>query len=317
MTLNTEPLAPIGSREQMTYQQEGAVCLREVFAPDWIERLLPIARRVVIDKEDFGLLPTMPGRYLSRTIPEFRHFIFESPLAEAAARAIGSTTAKFFFEEIFAKPPRSDSKTIWHTDKMGWPVTGNMVPSLWLPLGSVSEENSLEFIVGSHRRHTPHWLFSPNARQMIRPPDRTPHPDESALRADPDNEFKSYSMEPGDLLVVHPNTLHYSHGNTSDDWRIALSTRIFGDDIRWKPRPDCVNLAGVSFDEMIEGEAPAGPLFPMLWSEDGHRDNDDQFPRGFSTVWSATQRRDDVNEDKLFASLLKETAGAKLSSGVE
>lgn len=316
MSLNSQPLHPIGANERKTYQQEGAVCLRGVFASDWIEQLLPIARRVVIDKEDFGLLPTMPGRYLSRTIPEFRQFVFESPLAEAAARAIGSSSAKFFFEEIFAKPPRSESKTIWHTDKMGWPVVGEMVPSLWLPLGPVSKENSLEFIVGSHRRHTPHWLFSPNARQMIRPPDRTPHPDEAALRADPDNEFKSYSMEPGDLLVVHPNTLHYSHGNTSDDWRIAISTRIFGDDIRWKPRPDCVNLAGVSFDEMIEGEAPAGPLFPILWSEDGYRDGDDKFPRGFATVWSATQRRDDVNEDKLFASLL-EAGEAKLSSGVE
>ena len=72
-------------------------------------------------------------------------------------------------------------------------------------------------------------------------------------------------------------------GNPTDDWRIAISERVFGDDIRWAPRPDCVNLAGVSFDEMLEGEAPMGSHFPLLWSEDGRSDGDADYPRGFAT----------------------------------
>ena len=81
-------------------------------------------------------------------------------------------------------------------------------------------------------------------------------------------------VQPGDLLVVHPWTLHYSGGNPEDIWRIAVSVRIFGDDIRWDPRPDCVNLAGISFDEMVAGERPMGPLCPLVWSEDGRREGD-------------------------------------------
>ncbi|MSQ85722.1 MAG: hypothetical protein EXR10_02600 [Alphaproteobacteria bacterium] len=302
MALNSSPLRPITAAERATYEQDGVVCLRQVLSPDWIDLVLPVAKRLVVDKEDFGLLPTIPGRYMSRLIPEFRKLIFESAMAEACARVIGSQHVRFFFDEIFAKSPTSAEKTIWHTDRMGWPTAGTMVPSLWLPLTPISTENSLECIAGSHTQDVKYWLFSPNARKMIKPADRMPHPDGEAWRKDPNVKFLKWTMEPGDMLVVHPWTLHYSSGNVSPDWRIAISVRMFGDDIRWAPRPDCVNLAGVSFDEMIEGEPPGGPCFPLLWSEGGQRDGDADFPRGFSTSWKR-KRRDHINDSKLFTML--------------
>lgn len=304
MGFNTEPLRAITDEDRETYARDGAVCLRKVFDPEWIESMQPAARRISVDEEDVGLLPSAPGRYMSRIIPEFRRFMFESPMGQAAAQTIGSKTARFFFEEIFAKSPQTDSKTLWHCDRMGWPVSGHMVPSLWIPLNPVAPENSLEILAGSQNQDVPYWLFSPNARKMIKPDDRAKHPDEAKLRADPDARFLNWEMEPGDMLVVHPWVLHYSSGNTSKDWRIAISARIFGDDIRWAPRPDCLNIAGVSFDEMVEGSPPEGPLFPVLWSEDGTRDGDANYPNGFATKWQA-QRRDTVNEDALFSEMAK------------
>lgn len=309
MALNRSPLRPITEEDIRTYERDGAVCLRQVFDAEWIELLRPVARRLVVDKEEFGLLPNVPGRYMSRRIAEFRRLVFDSPLAEAAARVMRSKEARFYFDEIFAKAPRSAEKTIWHTDRMGWPVEGKMVPSLWMPLGPITRANSLECIAGSHSQDVRYWLFSPNARKMLQPADRTSHPDCEPLRRDPAVRFLAWDMEPGDLLIVHPWTLHYSGGNPDDDWRIAISVRVFGDDIRWAPRPDCVNLAGVSFDEMIEGERPAGPLFPLLWSRNGRRDGDERFPRGFATTWSS-ERRDDLNEYALFEKLSRgRTAG--------
>jgi len=61
----------------------------------------------------------------------------------------------------------------------------------------------------------------------------------------------------------------------------------------------------VSFDEMIEGEAPDGDLFPLLWSAAGRRDDDSRYPRGFATSWAA-QRRDLVNESGKFEQLQAE-----------
>ncbi|MEM1261399.1 MAG: phytanoyl-CoA dioxygenase family protein [Pseudomonadota bacterium] len=302
MTFNRQPLQPITSEQSVTYARDGVVCLRNVFDPDWIDSLLQPARRIVIDKEDVGLLPTLPGRYMARVVPEFRRFVFESPLAEASAKTIDSREVRFFFDEFFAKPPQSDAKTIWHTDRMGWPTVGKMVPSLWVPLTPITKANSLEVLLGSHTEDKRYWLFSPNARQMIRPDDRLPHPDCESLRGKPGYTFKTWDMNPGDMLVVHPWVLHYSGGNPTDDWRIAVSIRVFGDDIRWAPRPDCLNLAGVSFDEMLAGEKPAGSHFPLLWSTDGRHDSDEHYPRGFATTWQQ-QEMNDINEYKLFGKL--------------
>lgn len=283
--MNKHPLRPISSEDVETYQRDGVVCLRQVFDQDWVELLLKPARRLCIDGEHLGLLPTAPLRHPSRTCPEVRKFTFESPLGEVCGRILQSREIRYFFEEYFAKAPRSTEKTIWHADRGGWPVTGQMVPSLWLALTPITLRNSLECLAGSHKHDVIYWLFSPNAKQMIQPPDRPNHPDGESLRSNPEARYLRWEMQPGDMLVIHPWTLHSATGNPEDYWRFALSTRVFGDDIRWEPRPDCLNVSGVSFDEMIPGEKPAGRAFPLLWSEDGRRDNPEDYPSGFATTW--------------------------------
>ncbi len=302
MALNRHPLREITDQDITDYARDGAVCLRQVLDPEWIELLRPIAEEVIIGKRDVGLLPTLPGRYMARCIPEYRRLVFESPIAEAAGKVMRSKEVRFFFDEFFAKPPRSDAKTLWHCDRMGWPTTGVMVPSIWIPLTPIVESNCLEVLAGSQHDDVPYWLFSPNARKMIKPDDRAPHPDVESRRGDPSLRFLRWQMDPGDILVVHPWALHYSAGNPTDGWRIAISERVFGDDIRWAPRPDCLNIAGVSFDEMLDGEKPGGDLFPLLWSQDGRRDGDARYPRGFSTSWD-TRPMGDINEYKTFGDL--------------
>lgn len=296
MAFNRSPLRAVTQDDIDTYARDGAVSLRQVFDKDWIDSLLHVAKEIKVGEKDFGLLPNIPNRYMSRMIPEFRRLAFESPLGEACGKVLQSKEIRFFFDEIFAKPPNSDRKTIWHCDRMGWPVAGKMVPSLWMPLTPITKANSLECVADSFTHDVPYWLFSPNARKMIQPEDRPTHPDIEPLRDDPNVTFLSWEMEPGDLLIIHPWELHYSGGNPTDDWRVAISTRVFGDDITWKPRPDCLNLAGVSWDEMIEGERPAGQLFPLIWSEDGRRDTGEDYPRGFATTWSANAGKGEMGQ---------------------
>ena len=302
MHLNQSPIRPIDRQDVEDYKRDGVVCLRQVLTRDWIDLLEPVAREIAIGKKDVGLLPTMPGRYMARRVAEFRKFIFESPIAEAAGRVMESSEIRFYFDEFFVKTPHSTEQTQWHCDRMGWPVRGQMVPSIWIPLTPVVKANCLEVLAGTQTEDVPYWLFSPNARKMERPANRVPHPDVEKRRGQPGLRFLTWDMNPGDILIVHPWTLHWSRGNPTDDWRIALSVRVFGDDIRWSPRPDCVNLAGVSFDEMIENERPAGSHFPLLWSATGERDGDENFPRGFATEWSK-QAPGDINEYRIFEEL--------------
>ncbi len=68
MSLNKHPLREITQQDIDDYNRDGVVCLRKVLDPDWIKLLEPIAREVIIDKKDVGLLPTIPGRYMARCI---------------------------------------------------------------------------------------------------------------------------------------------------------------------------------------------------------------------------------------------------------
>lgn len=305
MNLNREPIRKVTQQDIEEYNRDGVVCLRNVLSSDWIDSLEPLARDITIEKKDVGLLPNLPGRYMSRTVPEFRKLVFESPLAQVAGEVMQSEEIRFYFDEFFAKPPQSDAKTQWHCDRMGWPVSGKMVPSIWIPLTPIVKENCLEVLAGTQHDDVPYWLFSPNARKMTRPVDRVPHPDIEPRRGEPSLKFLSWDMDPGDILLIHPWVLHYSSGNPTNDWRIAISARVFGDDIRWAPRPDCLNLAGVSFDEMIEGQKPQGSHFPLLWSKSGARDSDSNFPTGFSASWDK-QDLSDINEYELFTKMNEE-----------
>ena len=290
MTFNRRPLRDITDEDRETYARDGTVCLRRVFNQDWIAALLPIARRVIVDKEDFGLLPNVPGIWLARKIPEYRELAFNSPLGEACGKTIGSKKIRFFLDQVFAKAPNSQAKTVWHSDRGGWPVRGSMVPSFWMPLTPILKENCLEVIAETHRNDVVYWNMTANSRKMIKPDDRLNVPAGEEVRNNPDYRFLTWDMEPGDALLVHPWCLHYSSGNPTDDWRIAVSIRVFGDDIVWDPRPECINVAGISLDEMIPGEKPMGPLVPLIWSEEGFKDIIDSYPRGFATAWSADAR---------------------------
>jgi ectoine hydroxylase-related dioxygenase (phytanoyl-CoA dioxygenase family) len=283
--MNRSPLRAISEEDRQTYQRDGAVCLRQVFDQDWIASLLPVAKRIVIDKEDVGLLPHRPVNFMSRVLPEFRELAFNSPLGEACGRTMGSKEVRFLFDQIFAKAPQSDAKTVWHNDRAGWPVTGKMIPSFWMPLTPIVKANSLEVLAGSHHNDVLYWNSTANSRQMVKPEGRKPIPDGEAVRNNPNFKFLSWEMEPGDALLIHPWVLHYSSGNPTDNWRIAVSIRPLGDDIRWDPRPECVNMAGISFDEMIPGEKPQGVMTPLIWSEDGRKDDTSKFQRGFATTW--------------------------------
>jgi len=284
--MNRRPLRPISQEDIDTYKRDGAVCLRQVFDQDWIDMLLPLMKRMIIDKEDLGLLPHRPSNFMSRVIPEFRELAFNSPLGEACGRTMESKEVRFLFDQIFAKAPQSDAKTVWHNDRSGWPVTGVMIPSFWMPLTPIVKANCLEVIAGTQHQDVVYWNSTANSRQMIKRPDTMNVPDGEAVRNNPDYTFLSWDMEPGDVLLVHPWVLHYSSGNPTDDWRIAVSIRPLGDDIRWDPRPECVNMAGISFDEMLPGQKPLGRMVPLIWSEDGRKDDTSDYQRGFATSWT-------------------------------
>jgi ectoine hydroxylase-related dioxygenase (phytanoyl-CoA dioxygenase family) len=266
--MNREPLKPVTQEHIDAYRRDGVVCLRGMFDRDWIELLRPAAERVIaMDEREKNKLRVFGNKHLWHGFPEFRRYCFESPAAEIVGRVLQSSDIRFFFDQVWAKAPGSTFKTPWHTDRMGWPVDGEMVPSFWMAISPVVKANSLECIAGSHKDATRYWNKTQNSKQMIQPPDRPNFPDYDLRRDDASLTFFKWDMEPGDAILIHPWCFHCSCGNPTPNWRIAVSTRWFGDDICWNPRPESINHPGYSFDEMVKGERPDGPLFPVVWRD--------------------------------------------------
>ena len=65
--------------------------------------------------------------------PVLREYLLDPVLGENAARAMDSTTARFFFDHMFVFEPNTPvDDHYWHQDLPFWPVDGQHVVSIWL-----------------------------------------------------------------------------------------------------------------------------------------------------------------------------------------
>ena len=93
------------------YLANGVVCLHQVISADWIESLTagvernienPSERGRVWNRDDTGRV-TFYDSQVWRTIPEYRDFVLNSPMAELAGRVMGVSAVNFFFDAIFTR----------------------------------------------------------------------------------------------------------------------------------------------------------------------------------------------------------------------
>ena len=304
--MNKKPLNPITDADIRAYKEDGVVCLRQMFDAEWIERLRNAWTRAQNRLTQVGADNLIPERYLERDPllkaemeeamsasalskkyetnakitgskymamwdPDFRAFALESPAGEIVGRVMEANVVRFFWDQIFQKRPGGNMDTYWHNDQASWPTEGEQLPSFWLPLTPISEDQSLEYIAGSHRDRTEYWGRAWNANNADkngeRPADRPNFIDFNEKRGDPSVRFLKWAMEPGDVTMFHPRIYHGGGPNRNPDReRIALSTRWIGDDIVWNPRVGDVNVPGIPHSQMAAGQHPDDDeLFPVAW----------------------------------------------------
>jgi ectoine hydroxylase-related dioxygenase (phytanoyl-CoA dioxygenase family) len=263
----------VTARDVETYDRDGVVCLRGVFAPHWLDVL---AAGIEQDIRAPGPLHTVqqsasePGFFLTdfcmaQRIAEFREFLFDSPAAEVAARVMGSRRSNFFYDAIWVKEPGTPKRTRWHQDQPFYPIDGRQMSVCWTPLDRVTTDTCLELIRGSHRWQR--W-FQPEltrtGRDLYAVDSRYERmPDIEADRGAYD--IVAFDMEPGDCIVFHGLTVHGAPGNARlDRRRRALSVIWLGDDAVFAARPGPVR-------PLFEGHglAPGEPVdcayFPRVW----------------------------------------------------
>ena len=84
----------------------------------------------------------------------------------------------------------------------------------------------------------------------------------------PDYRFLSWDMEPGDVIVHHPQAVHGSGKNSSSSLRrVALSIRYYGGDAVWFERKTGFTVPGAIESGAVPGVMPVDDtVFPVVWS---------------------------------------------------
>jgi ectoine hydroxylase-related dioxygenase (phytanoyl-CoA dioxygenase family) len=142
-----------------------------------------------------------------------------------------------------------------------WPIEGTQICSIWVPVDPVTRESSgLEYVRGSHRWNrrfkavSPDYHPAPLASNLEDPPDIDAH------RADYD--LVNWDMEPGDVLLFYPLTLHGSRGNSSPRRRRAFATRWLGGDVIYAPVKTRMPLP--KGHGLVRGDKLSGRFFPQV-----------------------------------------------------
>lgn len=264
---------PLSQAEIDAFERDGAICLRQAFAPRWIDSLAVGVEKNMANPSPDGVRYTpagAPGGFYDdycnwQRIPEYRDFVLNSPAGEIAGRLTRSRAARLFHEHVLIKEPGTREVTPWHHDQPYYCVDGDQLCSIWLPLDPVPRVACPEFVAGSHRWGT---LFMPRTfidhHDYPFPPGTFPPvPDIESNRGD--YTILSWELEPGDCIVFHMRTLHGAPGTAAlKTRRRAFSTRWLGDDAKFARRP---GRTSPPFDglDLSPGEPMDRPLFPLVW----------------------------------------------------
>ena len=65
-------------------------------------------------------------------------------------RYVQSYCSIFYHEHILVKEPGTSKRTPWHHDQSYYPVDGEDIVSLWIPVDPVPIESAIKFVKGSH-----------------------------------------------------------------------------------------------------------------------------------------------------------------------
>lgn len=167
----------------------------------------------------------------------YRDMLLASPLPAIVAQVWGADPVWFMYEQVFLKEGGEARRTPWHQDSSYLTIAGPHLAVAWICFEPLAAEDSLEFIPGSHRGA----LY--NGSRFELGDDTAPLHPGSPLPRLPDIEadrgawdIVSWGVEPGDVILFHPQILHGGAPTRPGMRRRTLTLRFFGDQAFYDPR---------------------------------------------------------------------------------
>lgn len=167
----------------------------------------------------------------------YREMLTASPLANAVADLWGTDPVWFMYEQVFLKEGGAARRTPWHQDSSYLTIAGPDLAVAWICFDPMDAADSLEFIRRSHLGR----LY--NGSRFELGDDTAPLHPGSPLPRLPDIEadrgawdIASWAVEPGDVVIFHPQILHGGAATRPGMRRRTLTLRYFGDRAVYDPR---------------------------------------------------------------------------------
>ncbi len=219
------------------YEQNGVVVLRRVLSDEQIAEIRSELNRYIAED-----LPHKPAdaRTLEsdgRTIRNlwrlqqhnayFRQFAQQPELRQLVGPLVRGEPV-LMGVETFNKPARVGSGVPYHQDNAYFCQTPPDVLTVWIAIDRVTPANGpVYYVLGSHR-----WGMLPTRQSRVRgnsiglaePPDV------------PKDEQLCATLEPGDMVIHHCQTIHHSEPNRTEHSRLGLLLVFRGAHTQTDPR---------------------------------------------------------------------------------
>jgi len=275
-----------------TFERDGAILVKGVVGSEWIERARLAVDAILSDgRSGRNMGRDGEGRFFGDSFVWLRSadlaaFVRESGIGELAGSITGAHNIRFFADQLLVKEPGALKPTPWHQDLPYWPLTGEQILSIWVPLDvATAESGVVTYVRGSHlwgRSFPPETFTENNEIGLHRPRSAAlgagspaaPRMDLEDIRDRPElYDFLTWDVEPGDVIIHHPLVVHGAPGNSSATrQRRALATRWIGDDVRWDDSHAHFmerfrSTENFPYPTLKRGDVVADErIFPLIWS---------------------------------------------------
>ncbi len=141
---------------------------------------------------------------------------------------------------------------------------------MWVALTDIDRTNApLQTLAESNK--DPHRFVSSWALKDVEaPPNFHPWSELLDRTSAPDADIRVWEARAGDMLILHPKTIHSSLPRTADHTgrRIGFSLRWIGSDIRYEFNPTAKRSPFQDHAHLKEGKRIPDDVIPVTWRRD-------------------------------------------------
>jgi ectoine hydroxylase-related dioxygenase (phytanoyl-CoA dioxygenase family) len=267
-----DPLARVTPEIVERFHRDGAVWIPGLLSPGWLKLIDQGVRRNLKTPGPMAIhhYAGEPGDYHDdygnyQVIPEYQRLVEDSPIVDAMAKVLRTGKLWLFLDQIFVKEGGWSQRTPWHQDLPFLMADGNCFATMWIALQPLTEEETLEFVAGSHRGPLyDHGVEGQGIDRVVRSASKVKLPD---IERERENwPIVSHASQPGDVLIFHPGTLHGGGAMREGGQRRSLNLRFYGEGTRFVDRKEGHDpeFPGVA-ESLRDGDLLLHPWFPQVY----------------------------------------------------